>query len=241
MNKKHPLQVENIVKNYKKHSVLNDVSFKIEEGEIYSLVGLNGIGKTTMIKIILGLAKADKGLIKLFGKDSESSKDVRQKICYLPEKFTPSAFLKGHEFLSICAGYYGKKYDKEEAASHCLELDFDPIHLEKKVSTYSKGMSQKLGLISIFLTGAPLLILDEPMSGLDPNARIYLKRKLKAYKEAGNSIFFTSHILADIEEICDRISILHNGTLHYEGDVKRLVKLKKTTNLEQAFLSVIGE
>ena len=241
MKRKHPLQVESIIKNYKKHRVLNNVSLKIDEGEIYSLVGLNGIGKTTMIKIILGLTKADKGVVKLFGKDIEASKDVRQKICYLPEKFTPSAFLKGHEFLSICTGYYGKKYDKDEAAVLCNELDFNPEDLEKKISTYSKGMSQKLGLISIFLTGAPLLILDEPMSGLDPNARIYLKRKLKKYKQAGNSIFFTSHILADIEEICDRISILHNGTLHYEGDVPKLIKLKKTPNLEQAFLSVISE
>ena len=218
-----PIEVKDVYKNFNKmNPVLNGVSFKMAEGEIYSMVGLNGIGKTTIIKIILGLLSQDKGEIKLFGNlntDMESKKNVT----YLPEKFIPSHLLKGYEFLSITCGYYGKQYDKAYAEQLCNELDFDPKALTKRVSSYSKGMGQKLGLVSVFLSNSKLLILDEPMTGLDPSARIFLKRKLIEYKNQGNSIFFTSHILADIEEICDKIAVLHNGDLHYEGTVEKFI------------------
>jgi ABC-2 type transport system ATP-binding protein len=232
------IKVIDVHKNFKKQNVLNGVSFTMNAGEIYGMVGLNGIGKTTIIKIILGLLSQDKGEVKLFGKDNNSM-EVKRNITYLPEKFAPSPFLKGEEFLSIACGYYGKKYDKKEAETVCLELGFNPEELPKKVSKYSKGMGQKLGLVSVFMSHSPLLILDEPMSGLDPSARIFLKKKLKKYREAGNSIFFTSHILSDVEEICDKIGIIHHGSLHYEGSVNKFIKTYDTSNLEQAFLRAI--
>ena len=167
--------------------------------------------------------------------------ESKRKICYLPEKFTPSQFLKGNEFLELASGYYQQQYDKKLAVKICEELDFDPVALEKKVSSYSKGMGQKLGLVSVFLSKSPLLILDEPMSGLDPSARIFLKKKLQDYRNKGNSIFFSSHILADVEEICDRIGILHYGDMYYEGTVEKFIKGAKTKNLEQAFLSIIND
>jgi ABC-2 type transport system ATP-binding protein len=236
----YPIEVSNINKSFKKHHVLKDLTIKIEEGETYGLVGLNGIGKTTIIKIILGLLRQDSGDIHLFGTEN-SNIESKRKICYLPEKFTPSQFLKGYEFLELAAGYYQQTYDKKAALKICDELDFDPAALEKKVSSYSKGMGQKLGLVSVFLSKAPLLILDEPMSGLDPSARIFLKKKLQDYRKKGNSIFFSSHILADVEEICDRIGILHYGDLYYEGTVEKFIKKAKTKNLEQAFLSIIQD
>ncbi len=236
----YPIEVQKINKSFKKHHVLKDLSIKIELGETYGLVGLNGIGKTTIIKIILGLLQQDSGFVKLFGTDNANIESKR-KICYLPEKFTPSQFLKGYEFLELASGYYQKSYDRKSAISICEELDFDPAALEKKVSSYSKGMGQKLGLVSVFLSNSPLLILDEPMSGLDPSARIFLKKKLQDYRKKGNSIFFSSHILADVEEICDRIGILHYGDLYYEGTVEKFIKKSKTKNLEQAFLAAIKE
>lgn len=234
-----PIEVNAVCKSFKNtQQVLNGVSFKMRKGEIYSLVGLNGIGKTTIIKIILGLLKQDSGEIRLFGK-LNTNMASKQNVSYLPEKFVPSSLLKGHEFLSIACGYYGKTYDSDHAERLCRELDFDPQALNKKVSSYSKGMGQKLGLVSIFLSDSKLLVLDEPMSGLDPSARIFLKKKLKEYRDAGNSIFFTSHILADIEEICDRIGVLHNGELHYEGTVSHFVSSYKSKNLEGSFLKAI--
>jgi len=232
------IETIDIHKNFKTQKVLKGVSFSMQPGEIYGVVGLNGIGKTTIIKIILGLMSQDQGAVKLFGKNNRDM-EAKKNITYLPEKLTPSAFLKGEEFLSITCGYYGQKYNKKEAEKICTELGFNPAALSEKVSKYSKGMGQKLGLASIFMSKSPLLILDEPMSGLDPSARILLKKKLKEYRQQGNSVFFTSHILSDIEEICDTIAILHDGNLHYEGTVSKFVKTYNTANLEQAFLRAI--
>lgn len=236
--KNPPIEVIDVYKSFKNYVVLDGISFKMKEGEIYSLVGLNGIGKTTIIKIILGLLSQDKGEIRLFGKVN-TNMESKQNVTYLPEKFMPSHLLKGHEFLSIACGYYGQHYNQPEAERLCQALGFDPQALSKRVSSYSKGMGQKLGLISVFLSKSKLLILDEPMTGLDPSARIFLKKMLKEYKEDGHSIFFTSHILADIEEICDRISVLHDGKLHYEGTVSKFIFSYKSKSLEESFLKAI--
>lgn len=235
-----PITVHQVSKQFKKNVVLDNISFEMQKGEIYSLVGLNGIGKTTIIKIILGLLSADKGEVRIFDRENTDHL-AKSHVTYLPEKFAPSIFLKGHEFLALSCNYYGKEYHPRKAEEICEKLSFDPAALNRRVGSYSKGMGQKLGLISIFLSKAPLLILDEPMSGLDPSARIFLKQMLKEYRDQGNSIFFTSHILADIEEICDRISILHDGKIYYEGTVNKFVKTYKTSNLEQAFLRAIDE
>jgi ABC-2 type transport system ATP-binding protein len=240
LNFSAPITVSRVKKSFKQNLVLDEMSFKMKKGEIYSLVGLNGIGKTTIIKIILGLLDADEGETQIFDR-TNSDKKAKENLTYLPEKFAPSTFLKGHEFLALSCSYYGKKYNKKTAEEICEKLNFDPAALSRRVGSYSKGMGQKLGLVSVFLSKSPLLILDEPMSGLDPSARIYLKQMLKQYRDEGNSIFFTSHILADIEEICDRIGILHLGKIYYEGSVSKFIKTYKTDNLEQAFLRAIDE
>jgi ABC-2 type transport system ATP-binding protein len=240
LNKKSllPLVINNLNKSFKNSLVLNDVSLEIMENEIFGLVGLNGIGKTTMIKIILNLLNQDSGEVSLFGRGNHDL-EAKAKIAYLPEKFNPSPFLKGEEFLELSVGYYGLKYNREEAEALCLELDLPVSALKKRISAYSKGMGQKLGLISVFLTEGSLLILDEPMSGLDPNARIMLKRKLNSYKQRGKSIFFTSHILSDIEEICDRIGVIHNGKLLFVGTSKEFIKMHQGQNFEESFLKAI--
>ena len=205
-----PLEVASIKKSFKNNKVLEDLTLSVKPGSVYGLVGLNGIGKTTLIKIILGLLSQDNGEIKIFGENS-SSMEARKKFTYLPEKFHPSMFLKGTEFLELSLGYYKKKYEHRKAIELSEELGLGPSALDKKISGYSKGMGQKLGLVSVFLTEAPLLILDEPMSGLDPSARICLKEKINSYKKSKKTIFFSSHILSDIEEICDQMAVLHDG------------------------------
>lgn len=234
-----PLSVRSVHKNFKNKHVLKNVSLEVQKGEIYGLIGVNGVGKTTLIKIILDLLRSDKGEMEFFGQNVHSP-DSRKNIAYLPEKFYPSPFLKGKEFLSLSLSYYGKELDIKEAKQKAKALDLDPAVLEHRVGKYSKGMGQKLGLLSMFLAKTPLLILDEPMSGLDPNARIRLKKMLKEYKDEGNTIFFSSHILADIEEICDRMAVMHNGNLIYEGDSSNFLKKYKEKNLEMAFLKAIG-
>ncbi|MDA0782873.1 MAG: ABC transporter ATP-binding protein [Rickettsiales bacterium] len=233
-----PLSVSSVSKDFKEKKVLKNVSLSVRPGEIYGLIGVNGVGKTTLIKIILDLLNSDKGETKFFDQDT-TDPDSRKNIAYLPEKFYPSPFLKGREFLSLSLSYHGKKLDIKEAKAKAKVLDLDPKVLDHRIGKYSKGMGQKLGLLSMFLAGSPLLLLDEPMSGLDPNARIKLKALLKEYKEQGNTVFFSSHILADIEEICDRMAVMHNGKLIYEGDSATFLKKYKEKNLEMAFLRAI--
>jgi len=240
MAKTNILEIKNISKSFKTNKTLNNISLNIPKGQIFGLIGVNGIGKTTLIKIILDLLRSDKGSIKLFGINS-TEKDSRSNIAYLPEKFQPSIYLKGHEFLKLSVGYFNKKYDEKKALSFAKDLDLRASSLNERVNKYSKGMGQKLGLISILLSEAPLLILDEPMSGLDPHVRIKLKDLLKDYAKKGNTVFFSSHILSDMEEICDRIGVIHNSKLNFEGTPKQLKAKYKSENLERAFLEIISK
>jgi ABC-2 type transport system ATP-binding protein len=234
-----PLSIDGIHKSFGKHQVLQDISFTLGEGEIFGLIGLNGAGKTTLIKIILNLLNADKGSAKIFDLDS-ASVEARSKLCYLPEKFQPSRYLKGQEFLSFALSYYGRQLDSEKAKEMAASFDLRPEMLAERVGAYSKGMGQKLGLLSAFMSQVPFLILDEPMSGLDPSARIKLKRMLLQARKDGASIFFSSHILSDIDEICDRIGIIHDGKLVYVGTPKDFKKAYGNDSLEIAFLRSIG-
>lgn len=234
-----PIKISELSKSYAGNKlVLDNVSMDIKPGEIFGLIGLNGAGKTTLIKILLGLLNKDSGKVKIFGQDSSNPK-VREKLSFLPEKFQPSNLLKGREFLSIALSYYGKKYDHELARKKAKKLDLDPDVLDHKITKYSKGMGQKLGLLSALLTNSPLLILDEPMSGLDPSARIYLKDNLIDYAKAGNTIFFSSHILSDIDEICNSIAVIHNNKVIFSGTPEGFKKKYKIKNLERAFLKAI--
>lgn len=234
-----PLLVEGIHKKYGDNTVLDNVSLELNAGEIYGLIGLNGVGKTTLIKIMLDLTKADAGTIHLSG---ELSTDVasRRHMSYLPEKFQPSRYLKGFEYLSLSLSYYGKKLNRDEACEMAKALDLDPKALGRKVGSYSKGMGQKLGLVGAFLIDQPFLVLDEPMSGLDPRARIHLKDMMLKMKTAGKTIFFSSHILSDIDEICERIGVIHDTKLSYTGTPAGMREKYKEASLEKAFLRAIN-
>ena len=237
--KKAPIRAENIFKHFGNKLVLNDVSLTVENNEIFGFVGLNGIGKTTFIKIIIDLLEHDGGGAELFGID-KILPEARKNIAYLPEKFHPSNQLKGKEFLKFVTGFHKQKFNLKEAEQIAQILDLDPKALNLRISQYSKGMVQKLGLLGTFLSKANLIILDEPMSGLDPRARIALKKQLIKYKEAGNTIFFSSHILSDIDEICDRMAIINDGQIVFEGKPETFRKKHKEKNLEEAFLKEIG-
>ncbi len=235
-----PISLNNLEKAFKSHRVLKGISFALEPGEVFGLIGLNGAGKTTMIKIILDLMKPDAGEAALLGVCA-SNVVSRQGLSYLPEKFHPSKYLKGHEYLELSLSFYGKSYDKEEGRKQAETLDLLPDALDRLVGSYSKGMGQKLGLLGAFMVDTPLMILDEPMSGLDPKARILLKNKILEAKKAGKTIFFSSHILADIDEICDRIGVLHNGDMIYLGVPSQFKKEQAHEGLEAAFLHAISQ
>lgn len=235
------ISASNIIKSYNDQTILNDISFEVSKGEIFGFLGLNGAGKTSLIKIILDLAPYQGGEIQIFGSSSKQLLS-REKLVYLPEKFYPSLLIKGREFLEFAVGLYGLSYDPQAALEYSKVLDFPIEALNKPISQYSKGMGQKLGLISVFLSRRELMILDEPMSGLDPKARIGLKALIKEYVQQGGTIFFTSHILSDVEELCDHVAVLDNGKIKFLGSPAVLKDEKggSTKSFEKAFLDLIG-
>ena len=220
------------------NDVISDISIQTMPGEFYGLIGLNGAGKTTLIKTILGLRNQRSGEISIFGKpctDAES----KQNLAYLPERFDPPWFLTGIEFLRFSLKLYGRKVDDKVFYDYAEILALDKAALKRRVQTYSKGMRQKLGLLGTVLTDCKLLILDEPMSGLDPRARTLVKDMLMEIKKEGRTIFLSSHILADMDEICDNVAVLHEGKIQFTGNPAALKKQTSCENLERAFLQYI--
>lgn len=233
-----PLRIERMSKSYGAQPVLRDISLALEKGEIFGLIGLNGAGKTTLIKSVLSLTGADEGNAWIFGVHAADTAS-HAGLVYLPEKFHPSRYLKGWEHLRLSCSYYRQPLDRERAAEMSELLDLPQGNLDRQVRFYSKGMAQKLGLLGSLIIDAPLLVLDEPMSGLDPRARIKLKTQLLRAKRDGRTLFFSSHILSDIEEICDRIGVLHQGRLLFTGTPDEFKRRHGGQTLEQSFLRAL--
>lgn len=234
------LSVEGVGYAYQEHRAIRGVNFDVQPGEVFGLVGLNGAGKTTLMKSILGLLNGYEGQIRIFGNDAREH-DSRKKLTFLPEKFEPSWFLSGREFVQFSARFYGHTLNNAQIEDTARALELDVSFLNRKVNSYSKGMRQKLGLISAFLSGCPLIMLDEPMSGLDPKARIFVKNLVTEAQKAGKTVFFSSHILSDIDELCDRIGIIHGRSLCFLGTPKQLKQKTGEDNLERAFLAIARE
>ena len=233
------LEISNINAGYGSTQVLHDISLDVKSGETFGLIGLNGAGKTTLIKIILGLKGQISGDITVAGHKAGSD-DAKKQLAFLPERFDPAWFLTAYEFIKFTLSLYKRKMDKAAADTLAEKLGLKVSYLSKKAQTYSKGMRQKLGLMSTFMTDSPLLILDEPMSGLDPLARAQVKGLVAEARAQGRTTFLSSHILSDMEELCDRIAILHGGRILFIGKPADLMAEQGKPYLEQAFLSLIG-
>lgn len=232
------IKIDSVAAGYGLGNVIENVTFTVKPGETFGLIGLNGVGKTTLIKVLLGLMEASAGSVELFGKDILDS-ETKSKIAYLPEKFEPPVFLSGLEFVKFSLDIYKRTFNKEDVLKAADRIALSRAALARRVNTYSKGMRQKAGLMGTWLTGCPLLILDEPMSGLDPRARALVKDEIIACRNRGTTVFLSSHILADMDEICDRVCIIHDGTLKFLGTPAELKEITQKDNLERAFLKVI--
>jgi ABC-2 type transport system ATP-binding protein len=234
------LEFDEIRKRYGKLEALRSVTFQVGAGRSIALVGVNGAGKTTLLKSLLDFCAIDAGTIRIFGEDHRRS-EARSRLAFLPERFAPPYYLSGREFLKLVLTLQRHPYDGAEAAAMLGELDLDPAALERPARSLSKGMTQKLGLAACFLAGKDLLVLDEPMSGLDPKARVLVKRVLDRLRRQGRTLFFTTHALADVEEVCDEMVILHAGRMRFAGDAATLRAQRGGGDLESAFLHCIGE
>lgn len=232
------LLIDGMSVSYAGKNAIREINLDIKEGEIFGLMGTNGAGKTTMIKAILGLRDQDQGQTSIFGEEQDAFR-AKERLSYLPEKFEPPWFLTGFEFLKFSMKLYKQDFSKEKMIEVAESLALDPAALGRRVHTYSKGMKQKLGLMATLLTGASLFILDEPMSGLDPMARALVKKMISAMRDKEKTIFLSSHILADMDELCDRVALLHGQTIQFVGSPAELKKQTKAENLELAFLHYI--
>ena len=159
---------------------------------------------------------------------------------YLAERFVPPPYLTGAELLRHLLALHGLAYDAATAVAEASALQLCPAALSASIRTYSKGMAQKLGLVACVLARRPLLVLDEPMSGLDPAARALFKQRLHALKLAGTALFFSTHQLTDLEPLCDRVVLIDAGRVLFDGPPATLLAQTATTDLERAFLRCIA-
>lgn len=232
------ISISGIGADYGNGKVIDDINFDIKTGETFGLMGLNGVGKTTLIKIILGLLEPTEGQVSVFGRHSLDP-ESKMNLAFLPENFVPPSFLSGLEFVRFSLNFYKKPFSEEKVFKAADRLALAREALTRRVTGYSKGMRQKTGLMGTLLTECPLLILDEPMSGLDPKARALVKDEIMAYRASGKTVFLSSHILADMDELCDRVAIIHDRRLQFVGTPAELKKLTAQEYLERAFLEII--
>ena len=234
------LRFAGVSKCYAGAPALSDVSFDVQRGEFFGLVGENGAGKTTLIKCMLDFCDLDGGAIEIFG-IAHRVTESRASLAYLPERFNPPFYLTGRDFVKYMLELHRTPYDEARVAQMFSALDLDLAALAKPARAYSKGMTQKLGLAAGFLSGKELFVLDEPSGGLDPKARALLKRELRKLHDGRHTVFLTSHALADVDEMCDRMAVLHGGCLRFLGTPNELRTRFGSRDLEQSFLACIAE
>ena len=227
-----------VEKKFGRALALREVTFAVERGDFFGLVGVNGAGKTTLLKCLLDFCDITAGSIEIFG-TSHRLTTARSRLAFLPERFNPPYYLTGEDFIRYVLAMQSTPYDRGEAEHMLHGFDLDLTALKRPVRSYSKGMTQKLGLAACLLSRKDLYILDEPSSGLDPKARALLKTQLHELKRQARTVLFTSHALADVAEICDRLAIIHAGTLRFAGTPAALCEQYESHNIEQAFLRCI--
>jgi ABC-2 type transport system ATP-binding protein len=219
---------------------LEDVSFEVPAADAFGLVGANGAGKTTLIKCMLDLCAFDAGAVEIFGRAARDAAS-RARLAYVPERFVPPHYLVAREFLQLMLSLGGVRFEEARARAMLERLELEPGALERPVRRLSKGMTQKLGLAACFLMERDLYVLDEPMSGLDPAARVAVKSVLRRLREDGRTLFFTSHVLADVEELCSSIAVLDRGRLRFRGTPAELCSRYAEPRLEGAFMRCIRD
>ena len=220
--------------------ILRTLSLEIPTNSYFAIAGVNGAGKSTLIKLVLDLIRPSSGSeIHIFGQQNRNT-GCRDQLAYLPEKFDVKKTVSGWQYLQFVTSIYKMLLDKNTACSLAEKLDFPVDRLKSKIGSYSKGMVQKLGLISCFILDRDLLILDEPLSGLDPRARFHFKNLLLEEKQKGRTMLYSTHMLADAEEICDQFGILHQGEMKFIGTPATCMQRFQADTLEQAYMQCIS-
>lgn len=232
------IDCQKVVKRYPNKIVLDNINLHVSEGEFFGLVGMNGSGKSTLLKSILDLVGIDSGEIFIHGMSHRNVRS-RANVAYLPDRFLPPAHLKAEDFIQYMLRLHGSDCDNQKIEKVLDGLALDKKIMRESVNKLSKGMTQKLGLASCLLSDKSLLILDEPMSGLDPHARVLFKKQLQILKQKGVTVFFSSHALADVEEMADTMAVLHSSKIYFTGTPESFKQQYQGGNVEQAYMNCI--
>jgi ABC-2 type transport system ATP-binding protein len=218
---------------------VDNLNLNVDQGEVFGFLGPNGAGKTTTMNVLLGFVNATSGVARLFGVDVRQP-IARQRIGYLPELTYYYKFLTPEELLRFYAKVFGlNRQETDKRIERLLKLvELEPAR-KRLIKSFSKGMQQRVGLAQALINDPDLLILDEPTSGLDPIGRMKVREIIQRLKNEGKTVLFSSHELGEVETVCDRVAILHQGQLKVAGRVNDLMK-EYQANLEQIFLRIIG-
>jgi len=244
MNYTSAVELKGVVKRYNEILAVDNVDLTIKAGEIFGLLGPNGSGKSTTLKMLLGLVQPDSGSVTVLGTDvQQDSVTVKQQVGYVPESPRLYEFLTGIEYLDFIGDIYGvQTAEKKNRINEYLKA----LQLEGRegdmINSYSEGMKQKIALISAFLHRPKLLILDEPLSALDPRSARIVKDFLQELKTQGVTTIMSTHVLEIAQALCDRIGIMYHGKLLALGNMNELRQMSRLpdSGLEDIFLKLTG-
>ncbi|MBQ9266757.1 MAG: ABC transporter ATP-binding protein [Clostridia bacterium] len=238
------IEIKEVTQSYVKgKNVIENMSLKVEDGVVFGFLGPNGAGKTTTIDMITGIVKIDQGDIFIDGKSiTKYPMAAKSRFGFVPD--SPDVFekLTGLEYLNFIGDVYGVDAKTRLERTSKLAKEFGMYeNLKDRIQSYSHGMKQKLLIISVLLHNPKNWILDEPMTGLDPQTSHTLKELMKQHAAQGNTVFFSTHVLEVAEKICDKIAIIDCGKIIFVGTIDELhQKLNSTESLEESFLKMIG-
>ena len=236
------IEFQNVTKMYGDTTALKDVSFTIKSGQIFGLIGHNGAGKSTAIKILVSILNQTEGTVRINDKILDDHRnEIKQIIGYVAD--TPNIFLrlKAIEYWELMGTAYDVSRDQYQSRlTHYIDLFDMAGESEETIETFSHGMRQKTFLIGALLANPAIWVLDEPMTGLDPQAAFDLKQLMRQHADAGNVVLFSTHNLENAEELCDEIVILRKGEVLYNGTIQELQARNENESLETIYLKIAG-
>lgn len=231
------IEIRNLKKSFGKQKALNGVDLTVKEGEVMGFLGPNGAGKSTTIRILLGLIRKSGGEVRVFGRDPwNDAAEIHRRIAYVPGDVTLWPNLTGGEVIDLLGRMRGG-FDIENRNKLLQRFELDP---RKKCRTYSKGNRQKVALVSAFSSNAELFIFDEPTTGLDPLMAAVFQQCVAELKKAGKTVLLSSHILAEVEAVCDKVSIIRNGEIIESGTLTELRHFTRTSVVVETSKPIAG-
>jgi ABC-2 type transport system ATP-binding protein len=237
------LEIQRLTKRYRNTAVVDDVSFSVRPGEVTGYLGPNGSGKSTTVKIVTGLIEPTSGKVLLDGRDiREDLIGFRRRLGYVPEEAILYSYLTGMEYLQLMGRLRGLPLDQvDRKAKDLLELFSLGAYRYAPISTYSKGMKQRVLLSAALLHDPDVLILDEPLSGIDVTSAQLFKHLLNELAQRGKTILYISHVLEVVEKVCERVVIIYRGKIVAADSVARLRNLMEVPSLEEIFSQLVEQ